>query len=642
MSPVTTNGSPKSSEATVEYYNMFVPQLPANTSEPTQVLGLRNKFESKPPHALSSMTPSSSSEPVAEDVDSVQPDSSEHDYSRFNRIDSHPTDQVNYITDPNYSSLHQVQGEVRALVDHNYRDHSPEVGASAVAPASMYDKLEIRSPSKSPCFSPVPMQDQRDTSPRPGCYDTLAPIENDVGVPKPQQVYDSLLPYRDASSKSSSSSPEPTLLPPNLVNKSFQYNRKVKVLQHRHMYEYIDVESEDSSSNEGGRDLISPTQPGPVSLEHPSEWMVNPAVNGGMKHTDKIENGSKNDLSKRSPSVQSKGRFSRKSTNSQSRKKHLPLQEKNLDESPVEQGSPAMIQKPRAPKMTREKSRNSKSPSSSPKAKPKPLPRKTAGSDKQKTAQDSNELHSSLDSYSSSHRESVLSNDSVSSFEMIIDSLPTSSLPLPSRENSKLRRSVSPPQRSISCESNPPKIKSIQVEIAQNVNGSTTTDHSAPPIPPRNDNSSTSSDHLSTSDYQAPPPVIPRRYVSEEGKVDTPPVPHRSKDQCFTVPLPRAEFDFEKPQSVTKPKVLLGHDPHKYVALAFSNYDKSEQSLMSPEYTEVTVNHSRPTVTVVSDHNSTAGERIPYASVDFKRTIGLQATIEQVEDKKRGFIDHRR
>ena len=631
----TNTGSLKNGENVVEYYNMFVPQLPANTpSQPTKVLGLRNKFDNK---TVGSATPSSSSTETTDGV--VHPDFDDQNYSRFNRIDSQPGDQVNYIQDPNYSTLNQVHNELRALENHNHRDQSPEVGTSAIAPVSMYDRLEIKSPSKSPCFSPVPMQgDHRGMSPRPSSYDTLAPIENGVDGSKPQQVYDSLLPYRDVSSKSSSSSPEPLSVPPYLVNKSYQYNRKIRVLKHSHKYEYIDVESDESSSNDGARDVTSPTEGvGAESLEYPSEWVVNPSLNGAVEHTDK--GGRANSTY----SVQSTRRFSRKSPNSQSRKKHLPLQNKVVDEVhalhdvSAHQGSPSVAQKPRAPRMSREKDRESKSPSLSPKSKPKPLPRTRTGagsSNKQKKkSQDSSELHSSLESQSSSHRESVLSNDSISSFELIIDALPTSSLPLPSRDNGYSRRSMSPPSRTFSHDygsTNPPRIKSIQVEIANDQNhtdGGPTID-SAPPLPPRGDNS----DH---PDFQAPPRV-PRRHHSEDTKLDTPPVPHRAKDQCFTVPLPRAEFEFEKPVSVTKPRVLLGPEPHKYVEIAFAN-NKDENLSISAEYTEVMVNQSRPTVSVVCDTNNSPAYQ--YASVDFKRTFGLQATIEQVEDKKRDFFD---
>ena len=242
-------------------------------------------------------------------------------------------------------------------------DNPSRSGVAGREPLSNYDHLEIRSPYLSP-EPPMETEDRaslprpgsydtlslmagedRAASPRPGCYDTLAPAADEN---QPLQIID----FPTSASRVGVSSPEPALLPPAIIQKVVQYQRKKEVLGHGHNYEYVDMETteQDESANCSDRTSQSLHQqsetPGkesrvttsrsesPTGMEHPLEWLSPPyhTSNGGTGNAFNFEEEKVNRECTSPPSAIGH-RFSRRTTNSGSRKKHLPLQDTPLEES---------------------------------------------------------------------------------------------------------------------------------------------------------------------------------------------------------------------------------------------------------------------------------------------------------------------
>ncbi len=148
-----------------------------------------------------------------------------------------------------------------------------------------------------------------------------------------------------------------------------------------------------------------------------------------------------------------------------------------------------------------------------------------------------------------------------------------------------------------------------------------------------------SSEFQSNTLDQEPPP-IPEREGSPKDSLrgkkqgnnksinGSPPLPPRTQEPRFTVPLPYAQFDFVKPPPPPKPKMLFSPGL-SYTAVTFGNGD-------GPAYTHVepVINSQRSSVKV-----SQTGSDVSYASVDFQMTAGLQRTSEQVADHQREFFE---
>lgn len=200
-----------------DYYNIFVPDLPANS-----------------PHAKHPVTSTRNSR-----------------LSRKQQNDSVP-DSVQQGIDLTDSS--QAPG---GDADNLHPRHG----------AHITDEHH-RSSVNCPVYSSIATVDKRFKSPLISNYDTLTPIvPSECKDGAKQQLYDSLLPI-----KSSSSSPEPVVSPTDSFSPVSRYDRKVKVTHHPHKYEYIDVDINHSGESASSEGVFSPSN----SMEHPLTWMSPP------------------------------------------------------------------------------------------------------------------------------------------------------------------------------------------------------------------------------------------------------------------------------------------------------------------------------------------------------------------------------
>lgn len=190
--------------------------------------------------------------------------------------------------------------------------------------------------------------DRGSRSPVVNMYDSLVSISENKD--KTNELYDRLSPLPQ-SEKSSSSSPEPVLSPTgSLLQLGPAYTRKMHLAHHPHKYEYIDVDLEHSGESGSSDGVFSPSN----MMEHPLTWM-SPSSND----TPQPESNHK-------VSISSKKRVSIKETNSQPRKKQLPLQttrEESLDFVPsivpIRASSEATRRKPSpAPRKSRSKTKD--------------------------------------------------------------------------------------------------------------------------------------------------------------------------------------------------------------------------------------------------------------------------------------------
>lgn len=447
---------------------------------------------------------------------------------------------------------------------------------------------------KSPRFSPVPSHDGSNPN-----YDTLAPLDGHDTPTRssPQPLYDSLLPRGEA--KSHSSSPEPSTYSPSHLNKTYQYNRKVQLLHHAHKYEYIDVELPSSEKGDSKQESGSP-----VRKEHPSSWVVNSSQSGQ-------DNGVQRSL--HSMSLR--------------RQKQLPLQEKCFEGSSVGAdstgGGDDTSIPPQLPHLPRDTSGSSSS-CESPKSprKPQPLPRKDVY-----PQLSSSELVTSIDSY--------IAQQAISSESVHSQSLDGKHYPVKSDGH---RARAFPPPHPSDQEVAAPKIKSIQVEIAKEQQEFGLDEADLPPPPPRQTLKSTDSSRSSES--PTPVPAVPPRPNTDKSlnNVSTPPA-QRLSEPGIKLPLPQKEINFHPPVP-PRPKVLCPADTgnqQKYVAVSFSEIPANDSS----EYHEVVVNPSTTSVPHRQSSNDSSENRVEYTRVDFKMTYGLGKTIEQVEDRRRGYPESR-
>ena len=134
---------------------------------------------------------------------------------------------------------------------------------------------------------------------------------------------------------------------------------------------------------------------------------------------------------------------------------------------------------------------------------------------------------------------------------------------------------------------------------------------------------------LESPDGNSEPPNIPKRGLTESLSPDQtnesiPPLPPKPQESRFTVPLPQAQFDFDKLSPPPKPKVLYPLDSN-YAAVTFANGDHSHAEPMKS---------NRPSVKISQVHSD-----VSYVAVDFEMTEGLQRTSEQVADHQREFFE---
>lgn len=529
-----------SNQSVYDYYNVHVPQLPANCNGAEKALGLRNQFT--PPvndvrHSLDSLDIDSNDGFVAATGNATyeghgdeqpavieQPAADPDHYASFHRIEN--------STQPNSSAFNKME---YSMLSEFRLSPAPRLRNDGTTAVSSYDHLELRSSSNSPCFSPDPMIADRVASPRPNCYDTLAPES------KSKMPYDTLIP-RSEDNKSSSSSPEA-----HNVNKSFQYSRKVKYLRHSHRYESIEVDDEDSSGEAANTPTGSEDRYGGITSTKQEVFSVRTrTANGHVK------------------------RLSTKSTNTQPRKKHLPLQ-----------GTDCVT-------VTREQADT---------VAEKPLPESFV---KEASPDSSHFLTRNMDD---PRKDPVPTDESFHH-----DCPENTSISSPSHRTTHEVVSLPPPK----------KIQSIKVEIAEQSHPGSK-DTRAPLLPPRTSNSVTND-------------VSTAAAISDDD--DAPPLPPRPVEQAFMVPLPRAEFDFNKPPVPPKPRVLCPSESEaapKYVAVDFINNRDSSHN----DFTVVapTTHEGERPHQIFAAMDSTS-DRVPYVAVDFKMTAGLATTKVQVEDQR--------
>ena len=304
----------------------------------------------------------------------------------------------------------------------------------------------------------------------------------------------------------------------------------------------------------------------PDGMEHPSNWTKTLPVNIFRRETTE------------SVKMLSRPSFS-KETNTLSRRKQLPLQQSEDTQAKYSSAS-----KVHPPRLSRENSvdvtDNQRRLTSS-----NATPTHTASS------ADSTELLSSTESAPESKRES---NGSASSMEQH-----SSALIQARREHSN-----SPIHR-VTHEAVEIRKKADTANVSTE-SQSDSLDHKPPPIPERE-----------TSPKDS---LRGRKPVNSKG---SPPLPPRTQEPRFTVPLPHAQFDFVKPLP-PRPKMLYSPGL-SYAAVTFSNEDSPVYSHVEP-----VVNNIRSSVKI----SQTASD-VSYASVDFQMTAGLQRTSEQVADHQK-------
>lgn len=555
-------GTPESAknenQAIFDYYNILVPHLPANSASKSADIGLRNKFASTNGHL-----PDCSTDAMKECHSSSEEDALPKG------------DSENIVGHDDIQKGVSVLDEADGVAEQSSR-----------VPAKFLS--DVPTP-KSPRFSPVPSHD--DSNPN---YDTLAPL-NGHDTPtrsSPQALYDSLLPKSEA--KSHSSSPEPSMYSPSHLNRTYQYNRKVHLLQHGHKYEYIEVELPSSEKDDSLQEKQECSSP--IRKEHPSSWVVNPSP---ARQDDSVQR-SLHSMSSR-------------------RKKQLPLQEKSFEGNSAGTDSKGGVddtslpQLPHLPRDTSVSGTNCESPKSP--RKPQPLPRKGVNSQLS-----SSELVSSIDSYIA---QQAISSDLVHSES-----------PVKSDNRVRAFPSSHPSDQEVVA----PKIKSIQVEIAKEQQEFGHDDIDLPP-PPRQTLKSTDSSRSSES--PTPVPAVPPRPNPDKKSLNnvTSPPAQRLSEPGIKLPLPQKEINFHPPVP-PRPKVLCPADTsnqQKYVAVSFNEIPADDSS----EYHEVVVNPSTTSVAHGQSSNDSTENRVEYTRVDFKMTYGLGKTIEQVEDRRRGFPESR-
>ena len=529
-------------------------------------------------------------------------------YARLARNEKLPSSRNPLL--PGYASVDEMQQMV--VVDDPEDPEAPG-GTNSLGRyiPSYYDRLEIKSPSNSPCFSPVPTD--RTISPRPGCYDTLAPIEN--GTSSSQKPIYGLL-QRLEDSKSSSSSPEPTTLPPSVIHsRTMVYQKKVALLGHGHNYESVDVGAEGVDLGDVDRRTPSGDERSmsPEGKENPLDWLSPVSDSEAFSFSEQ-------DKESMIESAQ-KLRKSSKSPNTRSRRKPLPLQSvsfsKDQDDSCDETPPAIPPKRSKSPIVT-----STETKVNSPKSprKPAPLPRSVR---LQSTESGSGDFLSSTEEVNSSKRQSTLSTASTSS----VDSDKGQSLfpntperprrtPSPSREDSHESASLKPN-----------RILSVSVEtVKSNSDGD-----KVPSPKPRHrmitSEKSDSSDEFSPPQMVTNPPLPPRNNSTKQRDART--------KETFPMSLPYTHVDFNPPIRPPKPKILTQQEQslQQYAVVSFDQSSSPKDDMYSSVFTSVPLpsvgkNYSK------SKSGSVNSDRGNYASIDHTMTRELGKMKEEVEDQR--------
>ena len=625
-----------------DYYNIFVPNLPAHSPQQSAMsTGLVSHLTEAPSTHRSTVQPHSECPKLAigenESTDAGYPKvtcptklsvvdiSNDTGYAKFKRedrrqmVDSPPPQS-------GYSTLHDMQQMVQKLNDKEKHLVNKVNGKVTIrsSPISNYDHLEIHTPSRSPCYSPVPAPDSRGSSPRPNCYDTLAPIQNGTSTQTfvvEEQHYDSLIP-RTHFQRSKSSSPELTKSSSVPVNRNIRYERKVALLGHSHSYEDVDIEKVKQ------RGIDRSTAESPTNMQHPLEWLRGSQTSSKILQNDPRHGETLPDIA----------RVSRNSPNTQSRRKQLPLQE--ADKDTIMDGIDSTDGVPPALPTKTSRTRNG-----FPVGTTKPPQQHSHEVDLASQQSGTSETSDLLSSTEGS-RHSTVSNESTLSAEMErsqpLGSKTRSRTPSPFRRDThelvELRpRIESVKVETIAANNSMPKLPP-RMSVATSSSDSDSSEFSptcikseetsqSPSIPPRSHFSSPSHNH----DAEKAPPVPPKQTSSIER---APPLPQRSPEQTsLTFTLPQKEIIFEKPPVPPRPRLL--------------NQSDADGEIRTAKYVTVDIKPQRNTLTTYSSvprprigkimRNATSldSDRGAYTSIDFETTHQLHKMMEERKEMKR-------
>lgn len=529
-----------SRDKSLDYYNFCAPTLPAHSTSST--LSLRNKQT-----LTSGRKPRQSNDALTE----ASPMRSEMDSG----------------SDPN------ILSPPYASVKHLDLGAGTSYGRKLKCRSSSCDCLDMRDPVAKNLAT---LSDERPES-HNSMYDKLIPLA-DIRNPAKSSIYDSLGPSKE-DVKSGSSSPD---LSDSPTERNFLHGRKINYLKKSHKYEYIDVDLESRGSEKSGSSS-------PIGMEHPADWTNTLPIN--LIHHD----GAK--LVKKS----TRPSFS-KETKTMPRRKHLPLQESDREQSSSETEYTS-VKKIRPPRLSRE---NSGDPADQ--AKSTSIFVNTNHKSQTRSSVESMELISSTDSVPGSRRASVFSNGSVSSTELELKHNHTAS------DHVKREHSNSSSHRGTHEET---EIKTKNVSPIDQIDTAVLQPNATepPPIPKR-----------TLSDAS---PKHSEKSREKKGKVNngSPPLPPRLQEPRFTVPLPQAQFNFINPPPLPRPRVLCPSDL-SYAAVTFASGETPVYSHVEP-----VSRSNRPSIKI----SQIPGD-VSYVAVDFEMTAGLKRTSEQVADHHREFF----
>ncbi len=522
----------------MDYYNFCAPNLPAHSKSREASINFRKKF------TLTVQTPHLSNTPS--DYDSTELLSPEfsmagEDYSKMIPVGR------------NEAISREGLKEVVSIADVKFINETKCLSSSCDCLTS--------SDSSAAAFL-----DNRPDSLN-ALYDKLLPKATNE-----QSMYDSLGPYED-NPKSGSCSPDASS---NLLISASKLAQPSTYLRCAHNYE--DIDSFEEEQQQGTRSgSLSPTR-----MELPSEWT------SSLQRKDTVPTTTEN----------SHQRLSRQSPNTQSRKKHLPLQEyKHVSDKPnghshvsarhFSEHTNSHPNKPRPPKLSRGQSVDVKS-------QPNPDQEFSIG---------------------------VLS-DPISSMSHSLSSLELSADDHCLREDKDDFVSRSG-YETVSLKS----IRSLnQISIASQ---QTSQAVQAPPIPSRT--------FKIDKDQDTSLNKKKGNVATSHKSINSSPLPPRNNQ--ITVPLPQAQFNF-KPRPPPKPKMLMtgtgsGPDPH-YTSVSF--LDGTASSVPPSQDSPIRV-PPRDTPARIPRSKAVDSELGSYVSVDFELTKGLQKTSEQVAHDHKAYFE---
>ena len=535
----------------MDYYNFCAPNLPAHSNSPIGAMGLRNKF-----------TLSTVQSPLFPDTPS------DHDSTE----QLSPGNGLGGITE--YSKL------VPVVAGHNNHKTTRSNVSNTTALGSMKSRsssCDCLDSHSSTDTAPSALDSRSDSSSI--LYDRLAPQPSSAQLAN-TRMHDSLDAHK-CTAKSASSSPD---ILSNSINKHFQYDRKVDYLHREHLYDYIGVDLEAKPKSRSGSNS-------PIPM---GDW------------TDILPFGIGRQKSKKSAE-------SNKMTKTQSRKKHLPLQDSKrqiLIDSEQSKYDPDLI-KSHSLEPSRQNSEDGS----------RIVEHRSQPPLVKQSIVHSLELGSSIESFSHDQ----LSSGSNSSIDLNVNH----------HHNHHKKPEVLPRTGTHGAVS----LKSLTNKTEEESNAAQTssnqTSDEPPPIPKKQNIKSATMARNHHEPVESPP--LPRRSNSEysgsslrsqTNKGPNDPcsyLPPRPIDPRFTIQLPQAQFNF-RPPPPPRPRVLCGSGTDQlYTAVSFS--DGTESSAPQKELTT----RVPPSLSKMPQ----SSELGSYVAVDFQVTAGLMKTSEQVA------LDHR-